>query len=300
MKRLLSLWTVVLVCTLALMQVSPQLAKARKLKVYTLPKQIAAGEMGILLFENPDPSQTKSQSKCTGEKLTGWVKSDIPILRIEQNGKQVWMPLISYQTMGDSAIATFMAPTSLVPGAAQLFLINDHDFSVPYAFTVTKDLQTRLIGTEPNSEYKPAGHIHVLADGAVPEGFIDTKKAIDELEVNIGYSKLSKAQQWEALNHRVIKDWDNIPRGNFLVVKQGDKKWKLYSDGCGVSKNGMVLDYMLPPDLISGQALIALYERLGGMDIMETSYIPINITPDGLPPTVPPVNQAPPPRTRHQ
>src|ERR1051325_7715764 len=300
MKRLLTLWTLVLVCTLALMQVSPQAATARKLKVYSLPKQIAPGEMGILLFENPDPSQPKSQSKCIGEKLTGLVKSDIPIIRIEQNGKQVWMPLISYQTLGDCSVATFMAPSSLVPGPAQLFLINDHDFSIPYSFTVTKDLQTRLIGTQPNSEYKPSGHLHVLADGAVPEGSIDTKKAIDELEVNVGYSKLSKAEQWNALNKRVLKDWDNLPRGNFLVVKQGDRKWKLYSDGCGVDLHGMVLEYTLPPDLTTGQALIALYERLGGMDIMETSYVPINVTPDGLPPVNPPVNQGPPPRTQHQ
>lgn len=295
MKRLLTLWTMILVSTLAMMQVAPKTAGARKLKVYLLPKEIAPGEMGIILFENPDPSLQKAQSKCIGERLTGWTKSDIPILRIEQNGKQVWMPLISYQTIGDSSIATFMAPTSLVPGNAQLFLINDHDFSVPYSFAVTKELKTRMIGTSITSEFKPLGKIQVLADGLVPEGSIDTKKAIDELEVNIGYSKLSKAEQWSALNKRILKDWDNMARGNFLEVKQGEKKWRLYAEGCGVELHGMVSNYTLPPDLVPGQALIAIHERLGGMEILETNPIPIMIMVDGQPAPAP-MNTTPPPR----
>jgi hypothetical protein len=283
MKRLVTLWTLVLLSTLILMQVAPETAGARKLKVYSLPKEIAPGEMGIVIFENPDPTQPKSQSNCVGEKLVGWVKSDIPILRIEQNGKQVWMPLISYQTVGDSSIATFMAPTSLEAGHAQLFLINDHDFSVPYGFTVTKELKTRLIGTTPASELKPFGKIHVLADGLVPEGSINPKKSIDELEMNIGYSKLSKADQWNALNRRVLKDWDNFPRGNFLMLEQGGKKWKMYADGCGVDLKGMTVDYTLPPDIAPGPATISITQRLGGANVLQTPQVQINITADGGP-----------------
>ncbi|MDP4200649.1 MAG: hypothetical protein Q8922_14655 [Bacteroidota bacterium] len=278
MKRYLTGWSILLLLTLALTEVAPQAACGRKLKIYSLPKEIAPGQLGMLIFENPNPALQKSESKCIGERLPGWTKSDIPILRIEQNGKQVWMPLISYQTVGDSSIATFMAPTTLEPGKAQLFLINDHDFSIPSSFTVTKELHTALRGIT-GPEVRPLGTVHIIGDGFVPEGSIHTKKAIDELETNIGYSKLSKADQWTALNRRVMKDWTSFARGNFLTIEQNGKKWRIPADGCGIDLRGMLLDYTLPPDLVAGRATFAIYVRLGGMDVLETTPIPVTVTP---------------------
>src|SRR5258705_177025 len=59
----------------------------RRLKVYSFPKQIAAGQLATIIFENPNPDQQISRNKCTAEKLIAWVKSDVPILRIEQKNK---------------------------------------------------------------------------------------------------------------------------------------------------------------------------------------------------------------------
>ncbi len=278
MKRYLTLWSIILLVTLTLIEVAPQSAGARKLKVYKLPTEIAPGQMGVIIFENPNPAVVKSQTTCVGEKLAGWVKSDFPILRFEQNGKQVWMPLISYQTLGDSSIATFMAPTSVEAGKVQLFLVNDHDVSIPYSLTIIKELRAKIRGRK-SPDIRPGGTMTLIGDGFVPEGFIDVKKATDELETNIGLSKLSKAEQWTALNKRILKDWDKIPRGNFLTISQKGKKWRIYADGCGIDINGQTREYTLPPDLVAGQAILSIFIRLGGMDIMETDPIPVDVIP---------------------
>ena len=91
-----------------------------RLKIYEYPKQISGGQLGTIVFENPDPTNTTSRAQCTAEKLVAWVKSDLPILRIEQNGKQIFTSLGSYMSLGDSVVAVFMAPVILVPGEATL------------------------------------------------------------------------------------------------------------------------------------------------------------------------------------
>ncbi|HEY6171532.1 MAG TPA: hypothetical protein VIX80_04645, partial [Candidatus Kapabacteria bacterium] len=98
---------------------------AGRLKVFSYPKQIAAGQMAVIIFENPDLEASIDRSSCTAEKLLSWVKQDVPILRIEQKGKQIFTSLGSYKTLGDSAMATFMVPPTLVEGDATLFLLND-------------------------------------------------------------------------------------------------------------------------------------------------------------------------------
>ena len=128
-------------------------------------------------------------------------------------------------------------------------------------------------------EVKPLGTLRVIGDGFVPEGSIDVPRAITELEANMGYSKLSKAEQWTALNHRIMKDWDKILRGNFLLISQNAKKWRLYADGCGVDLRGLTLDYTLPPDLVAGQATIAIFIRSGGMEILQTTWDGLQVTP---------------------
>src|SRR4051812_10662111 len=80
-------------------------ASAHRLKVYSFPKQIAASQLATIVFENPDPEHPISRNKCTAEKLMAWVKSDVPILRIEQKGKQIFTSLGSYMSEGDSVIA---------------------------------------------------------------------------------------------------------------------------------------------------------------------------------------------------
>ena len=120
-------------------------ASAKRLKVYSYPKTISPGQMGFIVFENPDPEKPFTQAKCTAERLIAWVQSEIPILRIEQKGKQVWTSLGSYQTIGDSCIATFMAPVGMEDGPATLFLVNVRDASIPYAFTVNQSYESKLL-----------------------------------------------------------------------------------------------------------------------------------------------------------
>src|SRR6188768_457695 len=118
---------------------------AGRLKIYSYPKQIAAGQMAVIIFENPDPDASIDRSSCTAEKLMSWIKQDVPILRIEQKGKQIFTSLGSYKSLGDSAMATFMVPPTLIEGDATLFILNDRDASVPYKFLVTPTAEVKLL-----------------------------------------------------------------------------------------------------------------------------------------------------------
>ena len=51
MKRYLAVWSALIAITFILSLT----ANARKLKVYSLPKAIIPGQLGIIIFENPDP-----------------------------------------------------------------------------------------------------------------------------------------------------------------------------------------------------------------------------------------------------
>jgi len=274
MKRYLTVWAVVFGITFTLLQV----AQARRIKVYTLPKPTAPGQLATLVFENPTPETPKAQAKCTAEKLIAWVKSDFPILRIDQKGKQVWTSLGSYMTMGDSCIATFMMPLGFEAGEATLYLVNDRDQSVPYHITIAPKVDAKLIGVEGNV-VKPLGKFRVIGEGYVPEGFVDEKKAREELEANIGLSSKTPAQQWDFLNRRLMKDWDKLTEGNFLYMEQNGKTWRGFVETCGLTPQGMTLEFVAPPDIVAGPLKLMLGIRMNGADVMKTEPITVNVTP---------------------
>jgi hypothetical protein len=272
MKRHLTVWAVILLVTVGLIET----AHARRLKVYRLPKQIAPGQLGIIVFENPTPDQPKSQSLCTAPKLIGWTKSEVPILRIEQNGKQVWMSLDSYRSIGDSCFATFMAPVSLVPGPATVFIVNGSDPSIPYPLHVEAKLAMEVSGID-GSSISALGTIRIVGDGFVPEIYTEKKKVSDELEANIGLSKLLKAQQWSALNHRIMKDWDKLPEGDYLMVEQGGTSWRAFAEECGIEAKGMTLDFIAPPDLTAGAAKLTLVVILNGAEAARSTPLMVTV-----------------------
>src|SRR5581483_10444198 len=278
MKRFLAVWSVLLLITFVLTQV----ALARKLKVYHLPESIVPGQLGIIVFENPDVEHAVTRSNCTADKLISWVKSDVPILRIEQNGKQVWTSLGSYQSVGDSCIATFMAPTTFQAGRATVFLVNGSDPSIPYYMTIGAKPEAKLAGVE-GGTIKPLTKFRVLGDGFVPEGFVDEKKARAELEENLGLSKLPPAEQWTDLNHRIMKDWDKLSGGNFLYLEQNGKTWRGLVEGCGIEMwNGsprMLLEFTAPPDIQAGPISISLGIRMNSSEVMRTTPITATVTP---------------------
>lgn len=272
MKRYVTIWSILLLIT-TILSLS---ANARKLKIYSLPKAVVPGQLGIIIFENPDPDHNITRSKCTAEKLIAWMKSDVPILRFEQNGKQVWTSLGSYQSVGDSCIATFMAPTILQAGKATVFIVNGTDPSVPYYLTIADKPQAKLLKVE-EGMLQPLKNFYVIGDGFVPEGFVDEKQAREELEQNIGLSKLSPAEQWTAVNHRIMKDWDKLSSGNFLYIDQGGKSWRCFVESCGISIDGMLLEFTAPPDLQPGPATITLGIRMNNSEVLRTAPINVNV-----------------------
>ncbi len=274
MKRYGTVWAVIVLITVLLSAA----AHARRLKVYSLPKAIVPGQLGIIIFENPDVLHPVTRSSCTADRLIGWVKSDIPILRIEQNGRQVWTSLGSYQSIGDSCIATFMAPVIMQPGKATLYLVNGSDASIPYYFTIAAKPDAMLTGIEEPS-IKPLGTFHVVGEGFVPEGSVNEKKARQELEENLGLSRLPLAEQWTDLNHRIMKDWDKLPEGNFLYYQQGSKTWRGFVENCGITLAGMTLEFIAPPDLQPGPVTLTLGIRMNGSEVLRTKPIQATVTP---------------------
>lgn len=274
MKRYLAVWSALIAITFILSLT----ANARKLKIYSLPKAIIPGQLGIIIFENPDPDHAITRSKCTAEKLIAWMKSDVPILRIEQNGKQVWTSLGSYQSVGDSCIATFMAPAIFQPGKATVYIVNGTDPSIPYPLTIAPKPEAKLIKVG-GGTLKPLANFQVIGDGFVPEGFVDEKQAREELEQNIGLSKLSPAEQWTAVNHRIMKDWDKLSGGNFLYIEQGGKNWRCFVENCGITLDGMSLEFTAPPDLAPGPASLTLGIRMNGSEVLRTAPITANVGP---------------------
>jgi hypothetical protein len=235
-------------------------AQARRLKVYSFPKQIAAGQLATIVFENPDPEHPISRNKCTAEKLIAWVKSDVPILRIEQRGKQVFTSLGSYMSEGDSVIAVFMVPEKFDAGDANLYLLNEHDASVPYPFTISPTMECKLLKTA-GGYISPLGKITVVGEGFLPSTTLDPADAIKELRDNIGYDKMSLAEQYTTLHRRIANDWARVPMGDFLELEQNGKKWELFVEGCGLTKDGLTLDFIAPPDVKPGSATLSMVLR---------------------------------------
>jgi len=249
---------------------------ARRLKVYAYPKSMTPGQLVIITLENPTPETPKSIAKCTAEKLLAWKKSDIPILRVEQNGKQIWTTLGSYQTIGDSAVATFMVPLGLQPGAATLYLVNDRDPSVPYAFNVQSNYEVKLKSIEGNA-ISPLKQFRLIGEGFVPTPLVDAAPVIKELESNISLSSLSKGDQYTRINKRIAIEWDKLTQANLLQVKQGNKSWRIYVDQCGLSASGLALDFIAPPDLTPGTAELTLSIRVNGQEVAKSQPLTVNI-----------------------
>lgn len=253
-------------------------ASAKRLKVYSYPKTISPGQMGFIVFENPDPEKPFTQAKCTAERLIAWVQSEIPILRIEQKGKQVWTSLGSYQTLGDSCIATFMAPTGMDEGPASLFLVNVRDASVPYSFTVNSTYEAKLLRLQ-GSSITPLAQFKLIGEGFVPTAVLERAKeiAIAELEHNVGYSKLDKADQYTRLLKRISNDWERVEQANYLFISQNGKEWRVYVEQCSITPRGMALDFIAPPDLKPGKASLSMALKNAGKEVSRTAPLEIEV-----------------------
>ncbi|MFI5263865.1 MAG: hypothetical protein ACHQM6_05065 [Candidatus Kapaibacterium sp.] len=248
---------------------------ARRLKVYSFPKQIAAGQLATIIFENPNPDQPISRNKCTAERLLAWVKSDVPILRIEQKGKQVFTSLGSYLSEGDSMIATYMVPVAMEPGDATLYLLNDRDASVPYPFTVVAAVQCSLKKLA-SDHIASLGKITVIGEGYLPAEILDPTNAIKELQMNVGYDKMSLSDQYITLHRRMANDWARVAMGDFLQLEQGGKKWELFVESCGLLKDGLSLDFIAPPDITPGTATLTMVLRRDKVEVSRSA--PLSVT----------------------
>lgn len=268
MKRCL-----LLVCSLVMLT---SIANARRLKVYSYPKSIAPGQLAMIVIENPNPDEPKSQSRCTAEKLLSWVKSDIPILRIEQNGKQIWTSIGSYQTIGDSAIATFMVPVAMQPGNATLYLVNDRDPSLPYPFTIQTAGDVKLTGIQ-GAYISPLKQFRVIGSGFVPGDAIDQSAVKKELEDNIGLSKMPADEQFRRVNKRMGIEWDKATQANFLYVQQGDKTIRIYPEQCSITPQGLALDFTAPPDIKPGPVQLALAVKTNGQETTRSQPLTVTV-----------------------
>lgn len=249
---------------------------AARLKIYEYPKQISGGQLGTIIFENPDPMNVMSRAQCTADKLISWVKSDIPILRIEQNGKQIFTSLGSYMSNGDSVVAVFMAPVSLVPGEATIFILNGRDASVPYKFTVPETMQTSLRAVDGNA-IKPLEPFMLIGDGFVSMTPLDNSKALEDLRQNLNYDNLSKAEQQFALSKRISTDWQRVPTSNFLTIEQGGKSWLVYVEECGITKQGVSLKFTAPADLRPGVANLTAWVRYNNAETSRSAPLAVNV-----------------------
>ena len=251
-------------------------ASAKRLKVYSYPKTISPGQMGFIVFENPDPEKPFTQAKCTAERLIAWVQSEIPILRIEQKGKQVWTSLGSYQTIGDSCIATFMGPVGMEDGPATLFLVNVRDASIPYAFTVNQSYESKLLRLQ-GLAINPLTQFKLIGEGFMPTQILDQTAAIKELEHNVGYSKLEKADQYTRLLKRISNDWARVDQANYLIIKQGTQEWTIFVEQCSITPRGMALDFTAPPDLKPGNATLIMALKNGGKEVARTASLEVQV-----------------------
>jgi len=264
-----------LLCIIAAFLVYTSVGNARRLKVYSFPKEIASGQLATIIFENPNSEQQIARNKCTAERLLSWVKSDVPILRIEQKGKQIFTSLGSYVSAGDSMIATYMVPVILEPGDATLFILNDHDASVPYPFTVIPAMQCKL--EKIAAGYISAmGKITVIGEGFLPSEVLDPTNAIKELQMNVGYDNMTLGDQYITLHRRMTSDWGRVAMGDFLELEQSGKKWELFVESCGMLKEGLTLDFIAPPDIKPGPASLTMVLRKDKTEAARSA--PLNVT----------------------
>ena len=248
-------------------------AAARRLKIYSYTKSVAGGQYAYVIFENPNPEQVMARSKCDADKLVAWTKMDVPILRIDQNGKQIFTTLGSYRTMGDSCVATWLVPTTLGPGEANLFIVNDREASTPYKFTVTASMQCHLV--RPTTVIKPSEIFSLAGEGYVPVDTVDRKITLEKLKVNFAYDKLTKAEQFTELNKKMKINWTMVSTGDVLTISQGASTWSVFVEGCGIDKDGVTLDFTCPSDMKPGKATLTLAIRYNGNDVAKSDPLEV-------------------------
>lgn len=249
---------------------------ASRLKIYDYPKQISGGQLGMIVFENPDPTASINRVQCTAEKLIAWVKSDIPILRFEQGGKQIFTSLGSYMTAGDSVIAVFMAPVILVPGEATLFILNGRDASLPYKFTVPPAMQMNLKGVE-NGYIKPLEPFRLIGDGFVAMTPLDNAKALEDLRQNLNYDALPKVEQQTVLSRRISTDWQRVATASFLNVEQNGRSWLIYVEDCGLTPQGVCMKFTAPGELTPGSATLTAWVRYNNAEASRSAPITVTV-----------------------
>ena len=76
-----------------------------------------------------------------------------------------------------------------------------------------------------------------------------------------------------------MKDWDKLSSGNFLYVEQGGKSWRCFVENCGITLDGMTLEFTAPPDLQPGSATLTLGIRMNGAEALRTAPITVNVGP---------------------
>lgn len=264
-----------IIAVLSALLILPTVLFAGRLKIYSYPKQIAPGQMAVIIFENPDIEASIDRSSCTAEKLLAWVKQDVPILRIEQKGKQIFTSLGSYKSLGDSAMATFMVPPSLIEGDASLFILNDRDASVPYKFSVIPTAEVKLYRVD--GTLKGLQKFKVIGEGFMPSTMIDATPVITELDLNVGYSKMSATDQFTLLNKRIQTDWDRVATGNFLYINQSGKEWRVFVESCGMAPGGLALEFTLPPDVKPGTVNLTMMVRKDKAEYARSAPLTVNV-----------------------
>jgi hypothetical protein len=244
-------------------------ATARRLKIYSYSKTVAPGQYAYVIFENPNTDIVIARAKCDAEKLMALTRMDVPTLRIDQNGKQIFTALGSYRSMGDSCVATWLVPTALTAGAATLFVINDREASTPYVFSVDAKMQCRLVKVT-TPAIKASELFTVVAEGYVPVDTMDRRNTLEKLRVNFAYDKLSKSEQFIELNKKMKTNWTMVSTGNILTITQGSSTWTVFVEGCGIDKDGVTLDFTAPSDIKPGPATMTLSIRYNNNDVAKS------------------------------
>ncbi len=259
-----------------LLALACSVSEARRLKIYSYPNTIAPGQYSYIIFENPNATQVFARTKCDAEKLPSMMKQDVPILRIDQNGKQVFTSLGSYRTLGDSCVAAWIIPMTVSPGEATLYIINDRDVSTPYKITIAPKMDCKLIAVS-TGPLKPSERFSLVAEGYVPTDTTDRKIAIEKLRQNFSYDALSKADQFRELNKKLTVSWPTVSTGEYVTIEQGGQHWNIFVEGCGIDRQGTTLDFTCPPDLKSGAASIVLNLRYNGNDIAKSQPLQVTV-----------------------
>jgi hypothetical protein len=126
-----------------------------------------------------------------------------------------------------------------------------------------------LTGVE-GGQIAPLGKFRVTGTGFVPNQLLNNAEAQHELDANVGYNSMPKDKQWTAMNHRMEKDWDKLREGNFLYLEQAGKTWRAYVEDCGITPNGLSLDFIAPPDIAPGPIDLTMSVRMNGKEVAKT------------------------------